>query len=52
MADTRMILSALWVALMPTYLLGDVLRIVSGDLTSGKMGNVQFTKTCGSALPS
>jgi hypothetical protein len=44
MADTRMILFALWVALMLTYLLGDVLRIFSGDLTSGRMGNVQFTQ--------
>ena len=44
MIDTRITLSALWVALMLTYLLGDVLRIFSGDATSGKMGNVQFTQ--------
>ncbi len=32
MLDTRIILSGLWVALMLTYLLGDVLRIFSGDV--------------------
>ena len=31
MADTRIVLSGLWVALMVTYLLGDVLRIFAGD---------------------
>ncbi|MFN2115039.1 MAG: DUF6326 family protein [Anaerolineae bacterium] len=39
MTDTRIVLSGLWVALMLTYLLGDVLRIFSGDadefITSG-----------------
>ena len=44
MVETRIILSALWIALMLTYLLGDVLRIFSGDSASGKMGNVQFTQ--------
>jgi hypothetical protein len=42
--DTRIILSALWVALMLIYLLGDVLRIYSGDYKSGEMGKVQFTQ--------
>jgi len=32
MLDTRIILSGVWVALMLTYLLGDVLRIFSGDV--------------------
>jgi hypothetical protein len=32
MLDTRIILSGLWVALMLTYLLGDVLRVFSGDV--------------------
>ena len=32
MLDTRIILSDLWVALMLIYLLGDVLRICSGDV--------------------
>jgi hypothetical protein len=31
-------LSALWVALMLTYLLGDVLRIFSGDFKAGEIG--------------
>lgn len=35
-------LSALWVALMLTYLLGDVLRIFSGDFQ--KMTDVKFTQ--------
>src|SRR4030067_1162825 len=37
-------LSAIWVAVMLIYLLGDVLRIYSGDVVAGKMGNVQFTQ--------
>lgn len=37
MPDTRIILSGLWVATMLTYLLGDVLRIVSGDMTPGML---------------
>src|SRR3972149_10959871 len=44
MVDMQIILSALWIALMLTYLLGDVLRIFSGDIAAGKMGNVQFTQ--------
>jgi hypothetical protein len=40
MVETRVILSALWVATMLTYLLGDVLRIMAGDVEPGKlMGN-------------
>ena len=43
MLDTRITLSGLWVALMLTYLLGDVLRIFSGDVA--KMGGTQqFTQ--------
>ena len=33
MADVRVILSGLWVAVMLTYLLGDVLRVFAGHLT-------------------
>ena len=36
--DTRIILLASWIALMLTYLLGDVLRIFSGDYQAGEMG--------------
>jgi len=42
MLDTKIILAGVWVALMLTYLLGDVLRISSGDLA--KMQNVQFSQ--------
>ena len=37
MAEVRIILSGLWVAMMLTYLLGDVLRIFAGDFTAGEM---------------
>ena len=37
MLDTRIVLSGLWVALMLTYLLGDVLRIFAGDATPGEI---------------
>jgi Family of unknown function (DUF6326) len=43
MEDLRIILSASWVALMLTYLLGDVLRIYSGDFTAGKIGGMQIS---------
>jgi hypothetical protein len=38
MADVRIILSGLWVAVMLTYLLGDVLRVFAGDVTPGEIG--------------
>jgi hypothetical protein len=44
MVDTRIVLSALWVALMFTYLLGDVLRIFAGDFVPGKIGGMQPTQ--------
>lgn len=37
MADVRIILSGLWVAVMLTYLLGDVLRLFAGDMTPGEI---------------
>lgn len=45
MVETRIILSALWVALMLTYLLGDVLRIFSGDFKAGEMGGQKIAFT-------
>ena len=42
MLDTRITLSGVWVALMLIYLLGDVLRIFSGD--AAKMQAEQFTQ--------
>ncbi len=46
MLDTRIILSASWIALMLTYLLGDVLRIFSGDVQAAAMGEklARFTR--------
>ena len=44
MVDTRIILSGLWVALMLTYLLGDVLRIFSGDFKAGEVMGMQATQ--------
>lgn len=38
MADVRIVLSGLWVAVMLTYLLGDVLRSFAGDVTPGELG--------------
>ena len=44
MIDTRIMLSGLWVALMLTYLLGDVMRIFSGDFKAGEIGGMQVTQ--------
>jgi hypothetical protein len=44
MGDVPIKLSGLWVALMLTYLLGDVLRIYSGDLKVGEIGGKQMTQ--------
>jgi hypothetical protein len=45
MADTRIVLAGLWVATMLTYLLGDVLRIMAGDIEPGKLqGGIQATQ--------
>jgi hypothetical protein len=43
-SDLQIKLAALWVALMLTYLLGDVLRIYSGDFTPGEIGGVAMTQ--------
>ena len=37
MVDTRIIVSGLWIAVMLTFLLGDVLRIFAGDFTAGEI---------------
>ena len=44
MVDLQIKLSALWVALMLTYLLGDVLWIFSGDFKAGEIGGMQVTQ--------
>ena len=43
MDDIKIILSFLWVALMLIYLLGDVLRIFSGELTLGEIEGKKMT---------
>lgn len=45
MENTKSTLSALWIALMLTYLLGDVLRIFSGDFESGAVGPIQVSQS-------
>jgi hypothetical protein len=42
--EARLKLSALWIALMLTYLLGDVLRIFSGDFVAGEVGGMQVSQ--------
>lgn len=37
MDDVRIVLAGLWVSLMLTYLLGDVIRIFAGDFTVGEI---------------
>ena len=37
MVDTRIVPSGLWVAVMLTYLWGEVLRIMAGDVEPGKL---------------
>jgi hypothetical protein len=44
MDEMRIKLSALWVTLMLIYLLGDVLRIMSGDASPGEMEGMQITQ--------
>lgn len=47
MQETRIVLFGLWVALMLTYLLGDVLRIFSGHFTPGSIQGVAITQAMG-----
>ena len=44
MDAAKITLAGLWVALMLTYLLGDVLRIFSGDFKAGEIGGVHVTQ--------
>ena len=45
MQDVQIILSGLWVALMLSYLLGDVLRIFAGDFTPGEIEGKKMTQS-------
>jgi len=40
MEDTRIVLAGLWVSVMLTYLLGDVLRIFAGHIEPGEIDGV------------
>ena len=44
MEDIRIILAGLWIVLMLTYLLGDVMRIFAGDFTPGKIEDKKMTQ--------
>ena len=44
MEDVKIILSAIWVATMLTYLLGDVLRIFSGDYVAGEISGMEASQ--------
>lgn len=44
MENMKVTLSIIWIAVMLTYLLGDVLRIFTGDVTLGEIQGVKFTQ--------
>lgn len=44
MEEIKIKLAGIWVALMLTYLLGDVLRIFSGDFSAGAIGEMQISQ--------
>jgi len=44
MERVRIILSGLWVSLMLTFLLGDVLRLFAGDMTPGEIDGQPATQ--------
>ena len=44
MVDTRIIVSGLWIAVMLTFLLGDVLRIFAGHFTAGEIAGKPVTQ--------
>jgi hypothetical protein len=47
MENMKITLSIIWIAVMLTYLLGDVLRIFTGDVTLGEIQGVKFTQGMG-----
>jgi hypothetical protein len=44
MIDIKIKLSVLWIVLMLSYLLGDVLRIFSGDFKAGEIGGKEISQ--------
>lgn len=47
MNEPRITLAIIWIAVMLTYLLGDVIRIFSGDVTPGEIQGTKFTQGMG-----
>ncbi|MBC8506631.1 MAG: hypothetical protein H8D34_17340 [Chloroflexi bacterium] len=47
MQNIKITLAIIWIAVMLTYLLGDVLRIFTGDFTPGEIQGVKFTQAMG-----
>ena len=45
MLEIQIKLSSIWVVVMLIYLLGDVLRIFSGDFNAGQMGDMAVSQT-------
>jgi hypothetical protein len=45
MDETRIVLAGIWAALMLVYLLGDVLRIFSGDAVPGELDGKPATQS-------
>ena len=44
MEKTRILLAGMWIVLMLTYLLGDVMRIFSGDFVAGEIEDTQVSQ--------
>ena len=44
MVEMPIRLSVIWICVMLTYLLGDVLRIFSGDFKAGEIGGMKLTQ--------
>ena len=44
MKDIKVTLSILWIAVMLTYLWGDVLRMFAGDVVLGEIDGAKFTQ--------
>jgi hypothetical protein len=44
MRDVKVTLSIIWIAVMLTYLLGDVIRIFAGDVILGELNGTKFTQ--------
>jgi hypothetical protein len=50
MQNIKITLSIIWIAVMLTYLLGDVIRIFAGDVTLGEIQGTKFTQGRGLAI--